>query len=250
MSAASAMSFWGRLRERFGGLSKLGARNAVLYTVTTVLSRAAVLALAPLYTRKLSPAEYGDLALAQTLVATLPTFVSLGLLSGLSRFFFEGATAEEGVRRAGEVARWIVVIAVGSALVLQAILFLIPLPGTGLLQLHELSCIAWGATGALMLGVPLVVLRSAQRAGSASILQLVDFATSLGSAIVLVAVFDRGIRGALEATALAGIVSTLVCLFFVFRYMPGTLDRAVLRRGGRWLFLSPTFPISRRTSCS
>ncbi len=227
---AALTRFWGKVRERIAGASKLGGRNALLYTLTTVLSRAAILVLAPLYTRRLSPAEYGDLALAQTLVGTLPTFVSLGLLSGLSRFFFEGANPAEGTQRAGGVARWIVVIAIGAALTLQLALFLIPLPGAGLWQRHELSCVIWGATGALMLGVPMVVLRSAQRAGLASILQLIDFAVSLSSAIVLVAVLGRGTRGALEATGIAGLVSTVVCLVFVVRSMPGTLDGAILRR--------------------
>ncbi len=237
---AAATSFWGKMRERVAGATKLGGRNALLYTLTTVLSRAAILVLAPLYTRKLSPAEYGELALAQTLVGTLPTFVSLGLLSGLSRFFFEGASAAEGTQRAGGVARWIVVIAIGAALSLQATLLLIPLPGAGLWQMHELSCVVWGATGALMLGVPMVVLRSAQRAGLASVLQLLDFAVSLGSAIVLVAVLDRGTRGALEATGIAGLVSTIVCLVFVLSSMPGPLDRAVLRRA--LLFSLPYVP--------
>lgn len=237
---AQATSLWGKLRERVATASKLGGRNALLYTLTTFLSRAAVLVLAPLYTRKLVPAEYGDLALAQTLVGTLPTFVSLGLLSALSRFFFEGATPAEGIQRAGGVARWIVVIAVGAAVVLQALLFVIPLPGVGLFQFHELSCIVWGATGALMLGVPLVVLRSAQRAGTASVLQLIDFAVSLGSAIILVAVMGRGMRGALEATGLAGLVSTLVCVAFIVRTMPGTLDHTVLSRA--LLFSLPYVP--------
>lgn len=226
----AASGIWGWLTTRVARASKLGGRNALLYTLTTFLSRAAVLVLAPLYTRQLSPAEYGDLALAQTLVGTLPTFVSLGLLSGLSRSFFEGATTAEGIQRAGAVARWIAAIALGAATVFQAALFVVPLPGKGLFQFHDLSCIVWGATGALMLGVPLVVLRSAQRAGTASLLQFVDFAVSLGAAIVLVAVMGRGTKGALEATGLAGMVSTLVCVVFILRTMPGDLDRGVLRR--------------------
>jgi O-antigen/teichoic acid export membrane protein len=223
-------TLWAKLRGRIATASKRGGRNAIFYTLTSLLSRAAVLVLAPLYTRRLAPSDYGDLALAQTLVSTIPTFASLGLLSALSRFFFEGANATEGIQRAGGVARWIAVVAVGSAVVFQLLLFALPLPTVGLLQLHELSCIVWGATGALMLGVPMVVLRSAQRAVPASILQLIDFAVSLGTAIVLVAVLGRGIRGALEATALAGVVSSLVSIVFILRFMRGPLDVSVLRR--------------------
>lgn len=230
----------GWLRARLAGFATMGGRNAVLYTVTSVLSRAAILLLAPLYTRRLSPAEYGDLALAQTLVSTIPTFVSLGMLSGLSRAFFEGSTPEEGIAKAGEVARWIVTIALGSAVLAQAALLISPLPTEGLFQRHELSCILWGATGALMLGVPLVVLRSAQRAGTASLLQLVDFAVGLASALLLVALLGRGARGALEAIGVAGVVSSVVCLVFVLRTMPGPLGRDALKRA--LLFSLPYVP--------
>ena len=216
-------SLWSRL-------SATGGQNALLYTATSILAKGATILLAPLYTRELTTVEYGDLALAQTLVAVLPTFVSIGLLSALSRFFYEGANADEGRARAGGVARWIITLALSTAFVLQALLFVLPLPGKGIFQFHELSCVVWAATGALMLGVPMVVLRASQRAVPASLLQLTDFAISLGAAIVLVAGMGRGIRGALEAVALSGITSSMVCFVYVLRTMPGRLDTVVLKR--------------------
>ncbi|MFO0678083.1 MAG: oligosaccharide flippase family protein [Polyangiaceae bacterium] len=219
-----------KVKSLLDRVARMGGRNALLYTVTTVLSRGAVLVLAPLYTRKLAPADYGDIALAQTLVSVVPTFVSLGLLAALSRFFFEGADAKEGIARAGHVARWIVALGLGAALFLQALVFVLPLPHTGLFQARNLSCIVWGATGSLLIAIPLVVLRSAQRAAFASAIQLVDFAVNLGSALILVAWLGRGFQGALEATGIAGCVSTLVGSLYVFRAMPGRLDRAEFRR--------------------
>lgn len=211
-------------------LSATGGRNAILYTVTSIIAKGATIFLAPLYTRRLATADYGDLGLAQTLIGVIPTFVSIGMLSALSRFFYEGANAEEGVARAGGVARWIVTLALGTAVALQALLLVVPLPGSGIFQFHELSCVVWAATGSLMLGVPLVVLRASQRGIPASTLQLVDFAIALSAAIFLVAHLDRGVRGALEAVAISGICSSVICLIFVLRSMPGGLEAAVLRR--------------------
>lgn len=218
-----------RLKALRARVSDFGGRNALMYTVTAMLSRAATLLLAPLYTRTLSTDEYGDLALAQTLIATLPTFVSLGLLSAVSRFYFEGKTTADGLARAGSVARWLLVLAGSQAVIAQLVLFVLPLPEAGLTSFRTLSCVVWGATGTLFLGIPLGVLRSAQRAALASALQLADFAIALTSAIVLVVVLGRGLNGAVEALGLAGAFTAALGAIFALRVLPGTLDRTVFR---------------------
>lgn len=225
--APSRRALLSRLWARFSGV---GGRNALLYAVTSVAAKGATLILAPIYTRQLSPSEYGDLALAQTLVGLLPTFVSLGLLAAVGRFFYEGATPAEGVQRAGGAARWLTLFALSSAVTLQFILVLLPLPTSGIFQFRELSCVVWGATGALMMGVPIVILRSSQRAAAASLLQIADLMITLSAAIILVAVMGRGVRGALEAVAISGIANLLICFVFVLRTMPGRLEVATLRR--------------------
>lgn len=208
----------------------MGGRNALIYTASSILSRAVVLVLAPLYTRTLEPSEYGDLAIAQTFVATAPTFVSLGMLSAVSRFYFDGTDKTAGLKRASSVARWIAVLALGTALLAQMLLAVLPLPTRGLLSAHDLTCIVWGATGSLLLSVPVTILRASQRAMLASALQFFDFLASLASALVLVLFLKRGFAGALESVGVAGALTSVVGLVWIWRTVPGDLDRSLLSK--------------------
>src|SRR5579862_8778204 len=95
---------------------------AVIYLIASVLAKAGAFLLIPLYTRKLSREEYGDYALAQTLISILPTLLSLGLFSAVSRFYFEGTDRIAARERVGGVARWLVLITLATALVLQVVI--------------------------------------------------------------------------------------------------------------------------------
>jgi O-antigen/teichoic acid export membrane protein len=65
-------------------------------------------------------------------------------------------------------------------------------------------------------------------------MQLVDFVVGLTMAVVLVAALGRGIRGALEALAVAGVMNSIVCVIFVAKTMPGRLEPGVLREALRF----------------
>src|SRR5262245_14025817 len=65
-----------------------------VYLAASILAKAGALVLIPLYTRKLSPDQYGDLVLAQVLVSILPTLLSWGLASAVGRFYFDGPDRE------------------------------------------------------------------------------------------------------------------------------------------------------------
>lgn len=208
-------------------------RNGVMYAISSVLARGGSVFLAPFYTRRLSLAEYGDLSLAQTMVGLIPTFVSAGLLAAVSRFYYEGRNAAEGLQRAGVVARWIAALGIGSTLVLQLLALALG-RGVGLASVHHLTCVAWAACGALLSGIPLVLLRAGQKAAQASALQLVDFTVGMSGALALVVWKDRGVSGALEALAIAGFVNVVVALAFVVRVIPGPLLQDDLRKALRF----------------
>jgi O-antigen/teichoic acid export membrane protein len=211
-----------RLRDR-------GFGSAGIYLAATMLARGGAFVLVPLYTRRLSLEQYGDYALAQTLVQLLPTFLSLGLLSSLARMYYEGKDVREARARVGAVARWMAALTLGLALLLQIAVGLFwPAAGKGLNGRWELSCIIWAAAGGALAGVPAVYFRAAQRPLAASLFQLGQFLSVAGAGFLLVAVLNRGFRGSIEACALAYGTDGVVSLVFILVVLKGRMTRRSL----------------------
>jgi O-antigen/teichoic acid export membrane protein len=218
------------------------ARSPVLiYLSSSLLSKVGLLFLLPLYTRRLSVEQYGDYVLTQLLVSLLPPFLSLSLASAVARFLFDGTDRSRGEARAGAAAVWLVCISVGTALLLQAFLLaLAPAGGSGISGRWELTCVLWAAVGGAIGAVPFVYFRARQRAFAAASFQLAQFTFLIAAGLLLVGVFDRGLRGAIEATAVALVLHGVMGAVFIFSRFGIRADGAVLREAVR--FAAPFMP--------
>jgi O-antigen/teichoic acid export membrane protein len=76
-------------RPQIGPLALRLLRGSLTYAVANFVIKALNLLLLPLYTRFLSPADYGIISLAETLAAALAVGLSLGLDSGVTRLYFQ-----------------------------------------------------------------------------------------------------------------------------------------------------------------
>ena len=63
--------------------------NASVYVLGSMLQKAAAFLLIPLYTRHLSPSEYGIVGLAQSIQGMLSLLIGLGLFSALARLYYD-----------------------------------------------------------------------------------------------------------------------------------------------------------------
>lgn len=70
-------------------------KHSSIYGVGTVLSRAVAFVLLPLYTRYLTPTDYGMLELLDTTTGLVGIIVGLGIATSLSRFYYERHTDGE-----------------------------------------------------------------------------------------------------------------------------------------------------------
>ena len=68
-------------------LQRVG-RNSAIYTVTTFLQKGVSFLLLPLYTRYLSPEDYGILAVVGSLSGVLAVFLNLSLHASVTRYYF------------------------------------------------------------------------------------------------------------------------------------------------------------------
>src|SRR5262245_59638347 len=103
-----------------GGLRAIG-RNAIIYGFGNVMARGVGFFLLPVYTRYLTPADYGLLALLDLTVDIAAMLFSKGLVSGVTRFYFK--TSDEGERKTIVCSAWVLEIslATGATFVLWAV---------------------------------------------------------------------------------------------------------------------------------
>jgi len=64
-------------------------RGSLIYALANFATKALNLVLFPIYTRFLSPADYGIISLAEAIAVTLMAVVGLGLDAGMRRFYFQ-----------------------------------------------------------------------------------------------------------------------------------------------------------------
>lgn len=69
------------------GLRRI-SRNSLLYTGTSVLQKGVSFLLLPLYTRHLSPADYGIISVVSSLGAIISALTMMSLHAAISRFYF------------------------------------------------------------------------------------------------------------------------------------------------------------------
>lgn len=212
---------------------------AATYLVAAVLARVGSYVLIPLYTRKFTVEEYGTFALAQTLVMLLQTLVSAAFMSGVSRVYFDGASPAVGLVRAGSVARAMAYATVAVAVLLAALVLV--LPSLPLFSRWEALCIVAGGAGGTLASLPYMIMRLTARPVAASLFNFGQFTATAVTGIVLVAGMGRGLQGGIEAIALSGVLNGAVAGLFVFARFRTPLDGAVVREGLRFaLPLAPT----------
>ena len=189
-------------------LRKLVGASAV-YGLGSVLVRGLAFVLLPLYTRYLSPAEYGIVALTVTVTVLLGMLYPLGLRGAMSRTYYESGTAEERKQRVGTL--WI-------AMTLSAAAMAIILDRTGPslsaavlpeVPFHPyLRLAVWTAFLGVLGITPLVLLQAQERPLGYVLLTLWTALATTGMTVWLVVTgggAEGYMRGALVGAALAAV---------------------------------------------
>lgn len=196
-----------------------------MYLLGAIVSRIAAIVLIPLYTRRLTPDDYGEYSLVTSILQLLPTCGTLGLTAGLTRVYFNVADKSEAERATGAVSRGLLVIAlvtmgllaIGVQLFVETSLF-------GVSKRHLLLAIA-AAVGAAVFTVPSLLFRAAQRPYHAVSVQLASFLLSAGLGVVFVLVLGRGLTGAVEAMAAAWGVIGVATVAYILSLPSGPVVR-------------------------
>jgi O-antigen/teichoic acid export membrane protein len=220
-----------------GYLRRLATTGAA-YTAASIVSKLIAVALLPLYTRYLSPADYGAAELMFAAIVTASIVVRLGLIEALLRFYYkDGEDPERVVASTFAGLFWFATI---GALV--ALPFATPISEALLKEpAPDLARISIGGLWVLtMFEFMLTLFRLEERARAFFLTTILNVLVTIGLTVVLVVGAGEGARGLLVGSYASGAVTVLVLVSLQRHRLSLFFDRALLRRLLR--FGLPTMP--------
>jgi len=219
-------------------VKRLGSRAAV-YGLGSIFTRALIFFLLPVFTRVLTPAEYGIVSLAASVIAILGFLYPLGLHGALTQFYF--ATQDPHGRRETVGTIWFTMVGAGliTALLLDRLggaifgAFIPRVPFDPYLRIA-----VWTAFCTALSLVPLNLLRFEERPLSYVTLTVGLAVTTIALSLGLVVLFKGGARGYL----LGGLIANLI---FVVPYVVVTMRRIswTVRRSTAMAALAYSLPL-------
>jgi O-antigen/teichoic acid export membrane protein len=226
-----------------GYLRRLATTGAA-YTAASILSKVIAVALLPLYTRYLSPADYGAAEILFAAVVTVSIVVRLGLIEAILRFYYKDDEDPAQVV-AGSFAGLFWLSTIGALILLpfagpisEALL---PEPeklGSSAAELVRIAIAGlWVLT---MWEFMLTLFRLEERARAYFLTTILNVLVSIGLTVVLVVGLDEGARGLLVGSYAAGAVFVLALIALQWRRLSLRFDRGLMRRLFR--FGLPTMP--------
>ena len=210
--------------------AKLIARHSVIYGLSNVLDRMVGFLMLPVYTRFLTPSDYGIMELIYMTTSIISLVVGLGVEAAVGRFYFD--YADEGQRK-----KVISTAIIGyGAMVFAVILAMIPfaspmarlvLDSAEYADLFEIALL----TLALGIVLPIVYayMRVRQKSFQYMITKVMMTAAGLGMNIYFVVLAKMGVYGILMSNLLAHLIFTVVLNIFTLKQTGFRVDYKLLK---------------------
>ncbi|MEJ8836237.1 lipopolysaccharide biosynthesis protein [Ramlibacter sp. AN1133] len=183
---------------------KLVSTSAV-YLLTNVLNAAIPFALLPVLTRYLSPAEYGRVAMFQTLVGAIGAVIGVGMAAALTRKYYEPDLSSPDARDfLGACVQLLVIV----SLIVLALLLPFSSPLGGFLGL-DAKWIPWAipvAMGSVLIQIRLTMWQVRGRAASYGAFQVGQSVSNVVLSLLFVTVLLLGAAGRITAQSLSVVV--------------------------------------------
>jgi O-antigen/teichoic acid export membrane protein len=224
-------------RGTSGYLRRLATTGAA-YTAASILSKLIAVALLPLYTRYLSPADYGAAEVLFSAVVAASIVVRLGLIEAILRFYY----------KAGEDPAKVVSSTFAGLFWLSTVGALLALPFAGPISelllkepAPDLVRIAIGGLWVLTLWEFLLTLfRLDERARAFFVTTILNVLAAIALTVVLVVGLDEGARGLLLGSYATGAAFVIALAALQWRRLSLRFELDLLRRLFR--FGLPTMP--------
>jgi O-antigen/teichoic acid export membrane protein len=226
-----------------GYLRRLATTGAA-YTAASIISKLIAVALLPLYTRYLTPTDYGAAEILFATVVAASIVIRFGVIEAVLRFYYKaGEDRERVVATSFAALFWF-----GTAAALVALPFAEPISdalltekAAKLVSGPDLTRIAIGGLWVATLHEYLLTLfRLEERARAFFLVTIANVLAAIALTVVLVVGEDEGARGLLLGSYISGAAFVLGLIVVHRRRLSLRLDRPLLRRMLR--FGLPTMP--------
>lgn len=218
-------------------------RHTAIYGSGYVTMAIASVVLVPVYTHHLSTSQYGLLGLMLVLYGLMRQLYDLGFTTSVGRFFFDHESDSAGLVRMRSTA---LTFLVSFGALLTAVLWAAAGEWSRLLtqsarhaDLVRIVAITLYAEGVAI--VPLTMMRMQERSRLFVLITLVRFIVTLSLSIILVALLDMGVEGALIANAISAVAVLVVLLPDYLTALRGRPSWLLLRQ--MLAFGIPFFPV-------
>jgi O-antigen/teichoic acid export membrane protein len=210
-------------------------RHSAIYGLGSIVARVVAVLLLPLYTRYLSPSDYGLIETLIALSAVLTALVAQAMKSAFFRFYFDSAEPERRLLVV-RTAFWYVMAASTAVLVAGVVL---AQPISWLLfhtRSHDELVIAAfvGLWAAMNYEQMTSLFRVEQRSSAYVVATLTNVVLTICATVLLVVVFDKGPLGVL----VGNLTGTLIVYAALLAYNRGFLglqfDRSLYRAMNRF----------------
>ncbi len=210
--------------------AKVIARHTAVYGMANVLDRAVSFIMLPVYTRFLTPGDYGTLELIGMTVTLLAVTLGLGIEAAVSRFYFDHEDADKrnlavstGLLGYGAFALIFVAVLVPFSGILANLI----LDSASLGNLFTVALIGLGLS--FIQPINLAYLRVQQKSGTLLVVQVSKTLFSLGIIIVLVVVKEMGVYGVLLGTLISDLTVTAILTVFTLKKTRPRVDWKLLK---------------------
>jgi O-antigen/teichoic acid export membrane protein len=209
-------------------------RASTVYGLANLGIRALNFLLLPIYTRFLTPADYGVMALAETLAAFLVQLVGMGFDASLQRLYFRYVDDSKALSDyVGSVLKFALVLEIGFlvlALTVGPWLQHIFAPTASLPFRYIVMALATAAATQFV-AYRLVLYQAEHRPWGYAVLSLLSFGLTASLSIALVVVARRGVAGMLGGK----LVAAAICLLIA-----AVLSHHELRARFHWTYVLET----------
>lgn len=215
--------------ERDYSTGRLG-REALTYSLAIVAGRAASFIMLPIYTRLLSPSDYGILQLLEITIDVAAILMSAGVTAGVMRFYFKAETERErqdilgaafylelGLNLAGSL---LMILAAGT-------IWRVVLERQGTVTLVYVA--AANFTLAVLYNVPLLKMQMERKVFAYSVATLSRVVLQLSLNILFLVGFGWGVMGILLSTLATSVAVGGGALIWALRRTRFTVSRAAIR---------------------
>jgi O-antigen/teichoic acid export membrane protein len=216
-------------------IQRLG-KSSVIYTITTILQNGIAFFLLPLYTRYLTPNDYGILAVVSSINGFLTIFLMLSLHGAMTRFYFDYRFEPEKLKAFwGTILTFILIFSMGAGglLILFGQILFKPVIG----EIPFWPFVALGI-GAVMFQpfftIYLSLLQTREEAGKYAIFSFSQFIINLALVITLVVFIGWGAEGPLTATLITAVLFFITSIYALRKDVVFGINKMYLKEALRY----------------